>query len=70
MKKQARIHNKATLRIEHGTMETCPRCKGYGAISIDAGNACWLCKGYGELWLSASGWTRAKYARLINSQLY
>ena len=66
--KKANVYNHSKCRIEKGTWKLCPRCKGFGAKTGDDDN-CHLCRGYGNLWISESGWTRAKYSRLEDSKL-
>lgn len=65
-----RVYNKSKEIIEKAKKTTCPRCKGYGGLSEDHGDNCYLCNGMGLLYLSESGWTRAFYKRLSDSKLY
>jgi len=67
----AMVLNKSKERMEKAEQEYCPRCDGFGrVVGDDVG--CFLCKGYGYLWVSVedTGWTRAMYARINNSELY
>jgi len=65
------VDNKSEEKYEPGELKKCPRCKGFGSNSGDEG-ACYICKGQGTVWLSktGSGWTRAKWVRIDDSQLY
>ena len=60
------IMNHSKARTEKATQETCPRCKGFGALRSDIDN-CPLCNGRGRLWLTESGWT-LKISGRVNSQ--
>jgi len=66
------LYNKSKEKEEKCVQVTCPRCKGFGSTSDDDGEKCHLCKGYGTVWESVekSGWYRALYDRIDNSQLY
>lgn len=68
----SRVFNKSTVFAEKATLESCPRCRGAGALSADKGNVCNLCKGDGKVWLSTegSGWLRRKFRPLEESTLY
>lgn len=65
----SKVYNKSKLLVEKAEKVTCPRCKGYGGC-YRTDEKCWLCNGLGKLWKSKSGWTRALYQRLGNSQLW
>lgn len=67
----SQVYNKCKQVTEPATKEKCPRCSGFGSVFQDDGN-CTLCLGYGKLWksITGSGWTRALYRRLDDSQLY
>ena len=66
-----KVYNFSKQLTEKAKDEKCPRCSGFGAIAHDKdGRSCYLCNGHGYLWISQSGWTRAKYSRMENSQLY
>ena len=66
----SKVYNKSALFVEPAEWKTCPRCKGAGAIAFKDEDNCPLCNGYGSLWISDSGWTRAKFRKLEDSQLY
>lgn len=66
---KAKVFNHSRQLVEQGAKVTCPRCKGSGRKLTDV-DSCYLCKGHGELYMTPSGWTRAKYARLEDSQLW
>lgn len=65
-----RVLNKSTGDVESAKMVQCPRCRGFGAVAFKDDGKCELCNGWGNLWRSHTGWARAKYCRLENSQLY
>jgi DnaJ-class molecular chaperone len=64
-----KVLNKSTNKIEPAQITTCPRCKGFGQLSTED-RACYLCNGHGEVYMAPSGWTRAKWKRVHESQLY
>lgn len=67
-----KVFNKSTLFVEPAKDSQCPRCKGAGRVFSDKDESCHLCHGHGRLWLSTtgSGWTRAKFKKIEDSQLY
>jgi DnaJ-class molecular chaperone len=66
-----KVYNHSRQLVEKAKDEKCPRCKGFGATSHDQdGKNCYLCHGNGHLWVAESGWTRAKYAKMEDSQLF
>ena len=69
-KRFAQVYNRSTGKYEAASLETCPRCKGFGQLSTDV-DICYVCKGHGGAWLSGvSGYTRAKHARKTDTIFY
>jgi len=68
----SKVYNRSKERVEAAVKVDCPRCRGFGAISSDDGENCWLCGGDGILWASkdGTGWHRRIGKRLDASQLY
>lgn len=64
-----KVYNHSSLLVEAAKITRCPRCSGFGGVYGDDGE-CWVCNGWGRCWVSVSGWTRAKWARLESSKLY
>jgi len=65
-----KVYNKDKGLLEPAKLATCPRCRGFGGITQDQGEACSFCRGYGEVWRSATGWLRAKHQQFSKSFLY
>ena len=69
----AQVYNKSRLQVENATIKQCPKYKG-NCYSMSHQTfedlACDICNGFGKVWVSLSGWTRAKYRKLENSKLY
>jgi DnaJ-class molecular chaperone len=67
----AKVFNWNTMLIESASLESCPRCKGFGKLSKDI-DECNVCNGYGNAYISneKSGWIRPKYVKLEKSVLY
>lgn len=73
-----RVYNKSREVVEKAKKRICPRCNGFGAVTLSeesqqvwSGSNCFLCKGHGKVFISnTSGWTRAPYQRLNNSILW
>lgn len=63
----AKVYNKSSQLVESAKWLKCPRCKGFGSNYGDEDN-CDVCNGHGSVWITGSGWTRAKYSR--ESKLY
>ena len=66
----SQVYNHSTGKYEAASLETCPRCKGFGQLCTDV-DRCYVCKGKGSAWVSGvSGCTRAKYARKTDTVFY
>lgn len=63
-----KVYNKSKETIEKAKIVNCPRCNGFGANHPE--EKCSLCDGYCTVWISKSGWYRAKYANIADSRLY
>lgn len=69
--KESKVFNGNTKEFEAARRTTCPRCHGFGGIAFkDTDSNCNLCNGHGEVFMSKSGWLRAKYARTHAAKLY
>ena len=66
--KTNQVYNHSRCDMEDAARKECPACRGFGNYSGNE-DAC-LCNGYGWLWMAATGWVRAPYARMTNSQLH
>jgi len=65
----SKLYNRSTGFIEKAEVKPCKACNQQGT-GQDGYSNCIYCNGYGELWISESGWTRAKYRPVEETLLY
>lgn len=59
-----KVLNTSSNRFEICTRQTCPRCKGFGAVHPMDEDGCGLCNGRGVVWRNAqSGLTLPLYGK-------
>lgn len=74
MTKTYDVYNHSENKMESGTLATCPRCSGFGAVFGDADKSpngrCTICHGDETVILSETGWLRRRYSPKDKSELY